>query len=353
MRAGFFAPMPPARTGIADYAAALFAAMSESGHLSLNAPGDVNLYHLGNNQLHREIYARAIEHPGIAVLHDAVLHHFFLGSLTQAEYLDEFTYNYDSRNLAHELWTDRARSATDPRYFTYPMLKRIATCSKALIVHNPAAANAVRRQAPDARIFEIPHLFVPPSLQTDTVDIDPHTFLISVFGHMREAKRLPAILRVTQNAWKSDPTIRLLVAGSFASSDLERALRTQLDDPRIIRAGYLAEADFWRYATRTDLCINLRYPSACETSGIAIRLMGIGKSVVFTTGDEIARIPEDACLRVDSGPAEEEMLASTIAWAVRHRDALTQIGANAARHIANEHAIDRCAALYWDALRTA
>jgi glycosyltransferase involved in cell wall biosynthesis len=353
MRAGFFAPMPPAPTGVADYAEALFTAMSATGELSLNAPGDVNLYHLGNNQLHREIYARAIEHPGIAVLHDAVLHHFFLGSLTQAGYLEEFAYNYDSRDLAHELWTDRARSATDPRYFEYPMLKRIARCSKALIVHNPAAASAVRRHAPDARIYEIPHLFVPPSLQTGTLDIDPHTFLISVFGHIRESKRLPAILRVLQNAWKHDPNIRLLVAGSFASSDLERALRTQLDDPRIIRVGYLAEADFWRYATRTDLCVNLRYPSACETSGMAIRLMGIGKPVVFTSGDEIARIPENACLRIDSGPAEEEMLADTISWAAKNRDALQQIGENARRHIAQHHAIEKCAALYWDALRTA
>src|ERR1700722_17076296 len=109
MRAGFFAPMPPAPTGVADYAAALFTAMRATDELSLNAPGEINLYHLGNNQLHREIYARAIEHPGVAVLHDAVLHHFFLGNLTEQEYLDEFAYNYDSRDLARDLWSGRAR----------------------------------------------------------------------------------------------------------------------------------------------------------------------------------------------------------------------------------------------------
>ncbi len=349
MHAGFFAPMPPARTGVADYAAALFTAMGATGKLSLNAPGDVNLYHIGNNQLHREIYARAIEHPGVVALHDAVLHHLFLGSLSEQEYLDEFAYNYGSRDLARELWNARARSATDPRYFAYPMLKRIAARAKALIVHNPAAANAIRRHAPEASVFEIPHLFVPPPNSPHAMETASN-FFVSVFGHLRASKRPASILRAMDQVWKSDSNVRLLIAGDFASSELERALR--LDHPRIIRVGYLSDRDFWSYAARTSLCVNLRYPSAHETSGIGVRLMGIGKPVVFTDGDEIARIPENACLRVDAGPAEEEMLASTIVWAAKNRDALAQIGQNARRHIAEHHAIEECAAMYWDALRT-
>ena len=50
-----------------------------------------------------------------------------------------------------------------------------------------------------------------------------------------------------------------------------------------------------------DACINLRYPLGGETSGIAIRLMGIGKPVLVTDGEEYARFPEDACLRIAGG----------------------------------------------------
>jgi hypothetical protein len=42
-----------------------------------------------------------------------------------------------------------------------------------------------------------------------------------------------------------------------------------------------------------DACINLRYPAAGETSGIAIRLMGIGKPVLLTDGEVLA-FPEGA-----------------------------------------------------------
>src|ERR1022692_4594797 len=98
---------------------------------------DVHLYHIGNNQLHREIYLQAIERPGVVVLHDAVLQHLFLGSLTETAYLDEFVYNSGpwSRDRAWQMWHDRAASATDDRYFRYPMLKRIALASRAVIVY--------------------------------------------------------------------------------------------------------------------------------------------------------------------------------------------------------------------------
>ena len=91
MTVGFHSPMPPCRTGVADYSAALLAALRRHGPVTVGASqADVHLYHLGNNQLHREIYRRALDTPGVVVLHDAVLHHYFLGSLERASYVEEF-----------------------------------------------------------------------------------------------------------------------------------------------------------------------------------------------------------------------------------------------------------------------
>src|ERR1051326_3838763 len=140
---GFFSPLPPARTGVADYSAALLTALRRHGPVEPdNTRADVALYHIGNNHLHRAIYQRALERPGVIVLHDAVLQHFFLGILDRGPYIEEFVYNYGewTRGLAGDLWKNRARSGADPRYFEYPMIKRIVTASRAVIVHNPAAA---------------------------------------------------------------------------------------------------------------------------------------------------------------------------------------------------------------------
>src|ERR1700676_3310835 len=119
MTVGYFAPLPPAPTGVADYAAALLAELRKHGRVEIESDAGIALYQIGNNHLHREIYQRALERPGVAVLHDAVLHHFFLGTLDEAAYIEEFVYNYGEwmRGLAEELWRHRARSAADPRYF--------------------------------------------------------------------------------------------------------------------------------------------------------------------------------------------------------------------------------------------
>jgi len=360
---GFFAPLPPARTGVADYAAALLGALRTHGEIKVDADGDIALYHIGNNQLHGAIYDRALAQPGVVVLHDAVLQHFFLGRLTRQEYVDEFIFNYGewNRSLAEDLWKHRARSAAEPRYFEWPMLKRIATAARAIVVHNPAAEAIVRRHAPDARIVEIPHLFVAPETPSaidtlrfrDQLGLGPRTLLAGVFGHQRESKRLPVVLRALERAWKSGADARLLIAGSFASSDLERSLAGQLSDPRILRVGYLSEPDFWRYAAAVDLCVNLRYPTAAETSGIAIRLMGLGKPVAFSDGAEVARIPENACLRIETGPAEEEMLAAYLTWLARDPEAAEEIGRRAGAHILKHHALEIVAERHWEILKTA
>jgi len=69
----------------------------------------------------------------------------------------------------------------------------------------------------------------------------------------------------------------------------------------VVRLGHLPEREFWRVASATDVCINLRNPSAAETSAIAIRCMGLGKPVIVSSGEETAGFPANACLRVDPG----------------------------------------------------
>lgn len=363
MKVGFFSPMPPARTGVADYSSMLLPLLRSLGSVEIALEKcDVPLYHVGNNALHREIYQRALARPGVVVLHDAVLQHLLLGMLDADEYVNEFVYNYGeaSRDLGRQLWEHRARSGADARYFSYPMLKRIATVSRAVIVHNPAAAALVREHAPQVEVVEIPHVFQRPALPSPkdvqrfrvSLGLAPKTLLIGAFGHQRETKRLTVLLRAFEKAACADA--RLLVSGEFVSAEFENAIAPLLRDASVIRTGYLPESEFWRYAAAVDLCINLRYPSAAETSGIAIRMMGLGKPVVLTAGEALARIPSNACLRLDVGPEEERMLAGYITWLAGNREAAREIGRRAAAHVGECHDPQKVAREYWNVLaRTA
>lgn len=362
MKVGFYSPMPPARTGVADYSAALLPALRKHGDVEYNARRcDVALYHLGNNQMHREVYERALRQPGVVVLHDAVLNHFLLGALTRDQYVAEFVRNYGewTRDLGARLWDGRARSAGDPLYFRYPMLRAAVEEATAVIVHNPGAAEMVRAHAPGANIIEIPHFApVPVGVTPDQVErvreeigAGRKTLVVGLFGHLRESKRVMTVLRVVERLRRRRLDVVLLMAGEAVSADLCKAMAPLASQPGVVSTGYLEEADFWRYACAVDACVNLRYPTAGETSGIAIRMMSLGKPVLVTMGPEVSRFPDTACLRVDPGPSEENFLEDFLVWMICHPEHGQEIGASAREYIRREHCLEKAAGLYWAVLK--
>jgi glycosyltransferase involved in cell wall biosynthesis len=289
-----------------------------------------------------------------------VLHHFFLGTLDRDAYTDEFVYNYGEfrRGQALAMWEARRRSGHDPRYFEYGMLRRVAERALAVVVHNPAAARIVERHAPGARVVEIPHLFAacpePPSGEIaawrERHGIAPDAFLFGVFGYLRESKRLHTVLRALERARALGATAALLVAGDFVSSDLESALKPLLEAPHVLREPYCSAARFSLLTAAVDACANLKCPSAGETSGIAIRMMGIAKPVLLSEGEENARFPLDTCVRIDPGVAELPMLVEYMVWLTEHRRQAREIGRRAAAHIAEHHAPARAASSYFELL---
>jgi hypothetical protein len=137
------------------------------------------------------------------------------------------------------------------------------------------------------------------------------------------------------------------VAGEFVSRDLERAAAPLLAGPGIVRLPHLPEREFWLAATAVDACINLRYPAAGETSGIAVRLMGIGKPVMLTESEECSRVPEDACIRIAPGATERESLRRHMLLLTSMAEAARAIGQRGAGHIQAHHRVREVSERYW------
>jgi glycosyltransferase involved in cell wall biosynthesis len=349
---GYHAPPPGSATGVADYAERLRHALNK---ILGAADADLHLYHVGNNRLHAEIYEQALRTPGIVVLHDAVLQHFLLGTLTREQYIEEFVYNYGewNRHVGEELWNERAGCAVDPRYFRYPMLRRAIERQHAVIVHNPGAAAIAREHgARDVRI--IPHFFEPPgrpdAASTERfrqrIGVESGAALFGIFGYLRETKRVLPCLGVFRRLHAAMPNTALLIAGDVVSGDLRRLLADVTDEPCVRRIGHLSQEDFRIAAEAVDCCLNLRYPPAGETSGIAIRLMGIGKPVILTEGLETSEIPAAAALRVPAGAEEAEVLFRQMALVAGFPAIARQIGQEAARHIQARHGLESAADQY-------
>src|ERR1035438_10116782 len=180
--------------------------------------------------------------------------------------------------------------------------------------------------------------------------MDTGAFLFGVLGHLRESKRLVPVLETFAELRRENPRVALLVAGDFISAELERAAAPFLDSPGVIRRPYLTEREFWLAASALDACINLRDPAAGETSGIAIRLMGLGKPVLVTDSPAVARFPEDACVRIAPGVAERESLRESLRLVTLANGAAVAIGQRAAKHVHERHRIEQAGTRYWELL---
>ena len=118
MRVACFSPLPPRRSGIADYSAALLPALARHVELQVFAEDaeapcgdlcvrrhaeyrpeqfDIALYQLGNNPDHIFVYQTALASPGVAVLHEFNLHHLIAEVTIRRgdwdAYLKEVEYN--------------------------------------------------------------------------------------------------------------------------------------------------------------------------------------------------------------------------------------------------------------------
>src|SRR5215471_10324037 len=127
MRVAFFSPLPPARSGIADYSETLIESLKPLVELEVFADGkkpfdparfDIALYHVGNNAHHDFVYETALRHPGVVVMHESNLHHLMADITIRRgdwdAYLSEAEYNGGEAALEH---ARRAKAlATGPDY---------------------------------------------------------------------------------------------------------------------------------------------------------------------------------------------------------------------------------------------
>jgi len=209
-----------------------------------------------------------------------------------------------------------------------------------------------------ATVHQIPHLFQAPKLPElagtlrfrNRLGLSPRNFVFGLFGYLRESKRVLNVLRAFEGIHRARPETVLVIAGDFVSQDLARAAEPYLSQPGVVRLGHLDDRSFWLAASAVDFCLNLRYPAAGETSGIALRMMGLGKPVALTEGDAAADFPELACLRIPPGVAEKSSLEEHGILAASFPQIPHEIGRRAAEYVRHYHSLDRVAGLYWDTL---
>ena len=370
MKAVYFSPLPPERSGIADYSALLLPALSRRldvvvarrGRRRAGRAADVALYHVGNDPASHGWIVEALRaRPGVVVLHDWVLHHLVAGlTLARrdvASYLEamERDAGLVDRLLGlgvvdgcvPPLWEDR------PERFPLAAFVLEQTHDVGVIVHSRYVEERVRSSGYRGPVWRIPHPAWP-APAVEPADLGPGP-VVGSLGNLNLDKRIPQLLAAFVLLRERVPDARLLLVGSATDRlDLDARLRSlELPEGAIIREPYADEPRLWSLLARCDVCVSLRSPTMGETSGVAIRALSRGTPLVVSDAGWFAELPGEVALRVPADEREIERLAATLELLVTQEDARRALGDAGRAYAAREHDVDRVAGLYAAALEEA
>lgn len=314
-RIAVLTPLPPAKSGVAHYSSLVVPALGAAAFDSLDGyrreDYDHAIYQLGNNPHHEAMYREAMREPGVIVLHDLVLHHLIVELTLARGDADAYIAALEaSHGPAGAAWA-RGRAAglhSEMGNFLLPASVEIAQRSKSVIVHNRYAKDRLRSFGVTTPIHVVPHPYVPETrtFNRDALRVrlgfEPTDRVIGFFGFLTSAKRAEVVLETFRAA--NDPKLKLLIVGEPAPN-IDVA---SLEGEGIVLTGYVADEDFPGYYVAADRFVNLRYPSAGETSGTLIRAFDAGKPVAVSDYAQFAELPDDVVFKVPFDRERERLL---------------------------------------------
>jgi len=368
MKLAYFSPMPPEKTGVADYSALLLPTLRERLDVTVVKRGskgtprgtDAALYHVGNNpDAHAWIVDALRRRPGVIVLHDFVVHHLVAGMTIGRRdghgYLDtmEREHGVVGRLLAHGVLDKRIAPLWESRPEEFPLAWFVLEHATGLIVHSHTVHGLVRAAGYEGPVWVVPHPAWPvPAVESQRVASGP---VVGCFGVVNASKRVPELLRAFADVRECHPEAVLLLVGPTSPGfDLDRRLqRLGLDDEGIVREGWVDESRLWELMAGVDVTVSLRHPTMGETSGVAIRSLSLGKPLVVSDVGWFSELPDDAALKIPVDSHEVETLTAALELLVEREDVRAQMGAAASRLAHEQHDRRRVAELYVAALEEA
>ncbi|MEM1180982.1 MAG: glycosyltransferase family 4 protein [Acidobacteriota bacterium] len=378
-------PLPPVRSGISDYCVDLLPELSARADVRLvrlpgqpldhnlaerwptvdvetwRRDGRLSLYQMGNNRYHREVWRLAMERPGVLVLHDLVLHHFLIDR-TIGEGGDHDAYRRELE-ACHGWVGDLASlplrwpaGAGQAAQFSLPAHRSVLEGQLGVLTHSRWAADVLREEMPGLRVTSLAMGMPLPDAADGELGRDfriRHGLpldrpVIGSFGFQTPIKRTQVAIQAL-----ASPELRechLMVAGEVAPAlDLEdEAARLGVAD-RVHVLGFLPFGDFEAGIAAADIALNLRYPTAGETSASLLRILAVGRPVIVSDYAQSADLPESGVIKVPPGDGEVEALVSQLAALLDDPGGLSTLGHAARQFIAELHRLDHAAAAVVDA----
>jgi glycosyltransferase involved in cell wall biosynthesis len=375
-------PLPPLRSGVADHNAMLLPAMTERCDVTVvvdddrigavRAPEhvalvkrseahahatDLSIYHMGNHHgLHRVIHDELIAHPGVVVLHDPSLVDFYGGyhEGSAGGFDDEVVLNHGRPG---ELPRVRAGTEWHVDRLAVHLARRVVDPSLAVVVHSPWAQAELARQFPGKVVHHVDLAAPLASDRAGRPDIrarlgwNRDNVVFGLLGGLWQHKRPQLVVRTFAALHPLRPQARLLVAGRLEDREAVGRMLAAVSQAGLGGAVEVLtdvpDDEFTACVAACDAVVDLRWPSAGETSATVMRGFGAGRPAIVSDLPQYAALDQRFCRRVPTDPPGAARGALEVMLAMARDPSQTREAGRLARRFVEQFAsIERVAGRY-------
>jgi glycosyltransferase involved in cell wall biosynthesis len=387
-RLAMLSPLPPTPSGISDYAVDLLAHLGHYYDIELvvadQSPAEVELglpthdtdwfrrnpdhfdrvlYHIGNSEFHRHMFALLRSIPGTVVLHDFYLsnliRHLDLSGLEPGLWPRMLYYSHGYRAVS-----DLQNASTDlAAMWRYPTNLQVLQDADGVIVHSHYARQLAHQWygVDDGESWQVVPLMRPPARVTPqqrsrargALGFADDEFVICSFGMTGPTKLNLELVHAFAETTASQGRSRLLFIGPHIGGDYDAQLAAALGtlgDQDLYRSLGRVDADAFRmHLQATDLAVQLRANSRGESSAAVLDCMNAGLPVVVNASGAQAELPPYAVHLLPERFSKQE-LAQAIDSLFKSPGNRQRLGQRAAEVVMRDHNPQRCAESYHAAI---
>lgn len=317
---------------------------------------DIAIYNLGNHlPFHRQIFESSRRAPGIVILHDIVMHHFFASYYLEhvrapAAYMDAMVRCYGERGRRS---VEAGHGGTAPWVWetddvmSMPLFEEAVRGAWGAVVHSNFFAERVAKAfAGPVKMFPLPYKPAPAGQieGRKELGLTPGRTLMVTVGHVNRNKRVDSVLRALAARPDVRGMVEYVIAGPIEGSyktELEKLLHSD-GTAAVHFVGRVSDERLQSYIAHAELCIALRYPATEGASASVIEEMMLGKAVIVTDTGFYHELPDNTVYKI-SPERETAELEQALVLLLGNGAYRREVGTRAKRYAESMFRADRYA----------
>lgn len=387
-RLAFVSPLPPEKSGIADYSAQILPALRQHYEIDIiSAQEAINdawvlahctirtvdwfkanahyydriLYHIGNSTFHQHMFPLLQQIPGVVVLHD-----FYLGNITAHLELYSGWRKYWVNALLHShgYVAVKGRFNGDLRrvIYHYPVNFGVLEQAQGIIVHSHHARELSQQFYPSYdsdgwRIIPLARRVLSSATKASArrdLGFSEGDTVVCSFGFIQDTKLSHRLL----DAWlasdlAADRRYHLVFVGELPRDPYGDMMRSRVESPassgRVHITGFVSGEAYGLYLQAADIGVQLRAFSRGETSAAVLDCLRHGLATIVNANGSMAELPADCVLRLED-QFETTTLVQALERLCNDVQERRRLGAAARAHMDEHHDPVRIADQYREAI---